>query len=315
MGKSRVVPKDAPSIPRLELTAATVATKISYLLYKELHIQDVEEFYWTDSKVVLCYITNERKRFHAFVANRVKIICDYTEKEQWRYVKSELNPADYASRGTTGKQFLEAKTWLKGPEFLWKSEESFPTEQVSTVLDMDDKEVRQTIIATTTMLKQENYILTSLENNISSWYRMKKVLAIIIRIAERKKFIREEPKVEDLLLAEEQIIKWIQFKEFESTIQILDNANHTAVTRESEKKHKLLLRQRCSLIQLDPFLDSHGILRVGGRLRRAKLSDTLKYPAIIPHDGKIPILIAKHCHDPVYHAGRGITTNELRNSG
>ena len=45
MGKSRVVPKDAPSIPRLELTAATVATKVGYLLYKELHITDVQEFY------------------------------------------------------------------------------------------------------------------------------------------------------------------------------------------------------------------------------------------------------------------------------
>ena len=84
MGKSRVVPKDAPSIPRLELTATKVATKVGYLLYKELQINDVKEFYWTDSQVVLSYLNNERKRFHTFVANRVKVICDHTDVEQWR---------------------------------------------------------------------------------------------------------------------------------------------------------------------------------------------------------------------------------------
>ena len=84
LGKSRVVPKDAQSIPRLELTAATVATKFGYLLYKELQINEVEEFYWTDSQVVLSYLNNERKRFHTFVANRVKMICDHTDVEQWR---------------------------------------------------------------------------------------------------------------------------------------------------------------------------------------------------------------------------------------
>jgi len=42
------------------------------------------------------------------------------------------------------------------------------------------------------------------------------------------------------------------------------------ITRESEKKQKLLLRQGCSHVQFDPFLDSNGILGVGGCLRRAK---------------------------------------------
>ena len=182
MGKSRVVPKDAPSIPRLELSAATVATKVGYLLYKELQINEVEEFYWTDSQVVLSYLNNERKRFHIFVANRVKMICDHTDVEQWRYVPSEINPADHASRGTTGKQFTEAKDWLKGPKFLWDSERNFPSENVSTEIDEDDKEVKKIFTTEVMPLKEENHVLASLEKNISSWYRMKRVLAIVIGI-------------------------------------------------------------------------------------------------------------------------------------
>ena len=34
------------------------------------------EFFWTDSRVVLGYISNEAKRFHVYVANRVQEIRD-----------------------------------------------------------------------------------------------------------------------------------------------------------------------------------------------------------------------------------------------
>ena len=85
--------------------------------YHRLHLK----IYWTDSQVVLSYLNNERKRFHTFVTNRVKMICDHTDVEQWRYVPSEINPADYASRGTIEKQFTEAKDCLTGPKFLMGS--------------------------------------------------------------------------------------------------------------------------------------------------------------------------------------------------
>ena len=44
------------SIPRLELTAATLSVKISKMLKNELDIHVDDEIFWTDSKVVLGYI-------------------------------------------------------------------------------------------------------------------------------------------------------------------------------------------------------------------------------------------------------------------
>lgn len=35
-------------------------------------------------------------------------------------------------------------------------------------------------------------------------------------------------------------------------------------------------------IRLCPFLDSHGVVRVGGRLRRSNLSNDMKHPILIP---------------------------------
>ncbi|KAL3966417.1 Rho-associated protein kinase 2 [Sarotherodon galilaeus] len=96
-----------------ELSAAVVAVRTGDMLKKELEMEISEERYWTDSKVVLGYLSNEARRFHVFVANRVERIKQSTESTQWRYVTSEDNLADHASRGLTAEQ-LVASNWFKG---------------------------------------------------------------------------------------------------------------------------------------------------------------------------------------------------------
>ena len=77
MGKSRVRSlKSDVVVPKLELTAATLAVKINRVVMKELEgrmkIDTVT--YWTDSMIVLKYIANDVRRFVTFVANRVAVI-------------------------------------------------------------------------------------------------------------------------------------------------------------------------------------------------------------------------------------------------
>ncbi len=116
-GKSRVAPTKVTTIPRLELSAAVVAVCTSDMLKKELEVDCLQEFFWTDSKVVLGCINNEARRFHVFVANRVECIKQSIESAQWRYVFSEENPADHASRGLTAEQIV-ASNWFTGPDLL-----------------------------------------------------------------------------------------------------------------------------------------------------------------------------------------------------
>lgn len=86
MGKARVAPTKVMTIPRLELSAAVVATRTSDLLKREMELEDLREYFWTDSKVVLGYINNDTRRFHVFVANRIQRIKSSTEPSQWQYV-------------------------------------------------------------------------------------------------------------------------------------------------------------------------------------------------------------------------------------
>ena len=78
IGKSKIAPLTFVSIPRLELTAATLSVKISEMLKDELDIHVDDEIFWKDSKVVLGYINRDACRFKVFVANRVQQIRDHT---------------------------------------------------------------------------------------------------------------------------------------------------------------------------------------------------------------------------------------------
>jgi hypothetical protein len=98
-GKSRLSPFKSITIPRLELTAATVSVKLGAILKKELNLPNLDDHYWTDSKIALGYIFNDVKRFRVFGTNRAQKIRSYTKKAQWNHVETKENPADHALRG------------------------------------------------------------------------------------------------------------------------------------------------------------------------------------------------------------------------
>ena len=69
------------------------------------------------------------------------------------------------------------------------------------------------------------------------------------------------------------------------------------------------------LYSLLPFLDSHGILRVGGRLRRAEMEHREKHPIVLLKNNHVSRLVAKHYHLRVHHQGRQITGGATRQAG
>ena len=78
------------------------------------------------------------------MANRVAAIHEVTSPAQWKHVGTKQNPADDASRGLSAEALLKSERWIQGPEFLWKSEEAWPSQQysVSTVAE-NDPEVKK----------------------------------------------------------------------------------------------------------------------------------------------------------------------------
>ena len=69
MSKSRLTSLKTLTIPRLELSAAVVAIRLSNMIQRELDMKIDDTFFWTDSTCVLSYLANQDKRFQTFVAN------------------------------------------------------------------------------------------------------------------------------------------------------------------------------------------------------------------------------------------------------
>ncbi|XP_057677992.1 uncharacterized protein LOC130907200 [Corythoichthys intestinalis] len=304
MAKARVAPTKITTIPRLELSATLLATRISDLLKSEMEIEDLHNYFWTDSKVVLGYINNDEKRFHLFVANRIQQIKTSTTPSQWQYVASEDNPADHASRGRTTKELVKSN-WFTGPSFLWHK--NLPTSENMKVgeLDQDDPEIKRAHVHTT-KTKEQRSLLDRLQN-FSDWNRTVQAIARLKRLAKQltglKTRSNDTTTVEERKDAEQFIIKMVQEEVFRDEIKSLKRAKDLQRNKSFE------------LHKLNPFMDNQGILRVGGRLTQSTLHPHIKHPAILPRGHHVSRLLIKYHHEKIQHQGRGMTINALRSNG
>ena len=118
--KTSVAPLRAISVPRLELMGAVLSLRLTKEISKALNIPDA--VFWSDSVDVLWWLRNESRRFKPFVANRVVEIQSLSSSNQWRYVSTENNPADLATRGVTASGLACSEIWWQGTKFLKKPE-------------------------------------------------------------------------------------------------------------------------------------------------------------------------------------------------
>ena len=123
LGKAKVAPSRGLTILRMELCAAVLAVDIATIIQDQLDIDSDAFTYYSDSQVVLGYVTNETRRFYVFVGNRVNKIRARSSPDQWKYVPTDLNPVDLATRSIAASD-LQESVWLKGPNFLSLSEQS-----------------------------------------------------------------------------------------------------------------------------------------------------------------------------------------------
>ena len=292
--KSRVTPlKQSITIPRVEVTAAAVSVQVSAFLLEELDIPDLPVTFWTDSAIVLGYIANETKRFKTFVANRISIIHQYSSVKQWRHVPSDQNPADFTYRGLSPRCKEKVKMYFNGPYFLWNSEEKWPDTIFTPVADNNIELKSDQISVNKIGVGGSVYldIISQLETRISSWHKLVRVLAYIVRFIKIIKHTVEQRKnantssqstsltnpegmcgsfsLTDIQAARRQVFQLMQEKYLPHEFDILKRSQN--VTNKTEIKG---LKKKSTLYKLDPFINKDGLISVGGRLKHSKNSNS-----------------------------------------
>ncbi|XP_045508116.1 uncharacterized protein LOC123703948 [Colias croceus] len=293
--KSRLVPnKKEVSLPRLELCAMELLTKLMNKIKNSISSTKVEIYGWSDSMVALGWINGNPDRWKPFVANRVKKIHETMQPQSWRYIKTKENPADAASRGQTALQLKENLLWWRGPGWLLSS-------------DFKNKQQHTNYTTNLEIRKQVNIIQKAYTSSIidhllykySSLLKIVRVLAWILRAITPS--LKQRPTyltLQDVRKAKTAIIKYVQSTEFSADLEQLKKDNK--------------LRSNSALLSLNPFLDENGILRVGGRLKNSNISEDMKHPIIIPYSGRLTELLINEAHELSFHGGAKITISILR---
>ena len=101
ISKARVAPckEGRLTIPKLELTASLIGARLIRYLSNLHHFKTI--YLWSDSKVVISWITGDRDLKDVYVANRVAEVKTLITRHsiQVKYVPTKDNPVDYLSRG------------------------------------------------------------------------------------------------------------------------------------------------------------------------------------------------------------------------
>jgi len=292
--KARVSPVKVVTIPRLELTAAVIAVKMSQKVKGELKMKIDGEYFWCDSQIVLSYINNDARRFHVFVANRVQFIREHSVVSQWHYVSTLHNPADHASRGSNVVDLL-ASNWFTGPNFLWSCNMIVDL-PVEPELLLGDPEVKSQVLHIQS--EDSDGLLRSLEK-YSDWEFVIRIVARIVRLARRKSMV-SPLTVEEIDHASLRVIMLVQ--------EVAFKAEMLAVRQNRD------LPSTSKLCSLNPCIVD-GALRVGGRLKNALLPLGLKQTLLLPRNEHITRLIVAYCHEQIHHQGKGQTLNQIRSQG
>ena len=313
MGKAKVAPRPEQSIPRLELCAAVLAIELAELVSSEIDLQFQSTTFYTDSKVVLGYIYNEKRRFYVYVSNRVRRIRDFSQPVQWRHVRTEQNPADLGTRSVPASH-LKNSSWINGPVFLSSGSERYlETADYSLVEPDFDSEIQPQISALATSSTDRRLGSRRFER-FSTWTSLTRAIANLTHTAHS--FCRTQR-------ATNECAGWHRCRKARTAGELSQARNVIIRTVQEDTYTDEYLKMRGGkelpkgnpLRNLSPFIDENGLLRIGGRLTGAGVGFDERHPVIIPGKHHLGSLLARHFHEQTKHQGRIFTEGAIRTAG
>lgn len=335
MAKSKIAPIKKVTIPRLELGAAELLSKLYFSVKNAMGFQNVQYFLWSDSSVALQWMNKELCDLKLFIANRVKTIRKNSEIENWNHVRTKENPADLVSRGLEADEIVHNSLWWNGPFWLRKPQEEWPKSmkinQLQPLSDMITELKVHSVFQKFTDLQtfeprfEKTTNLINYSNNLTKLQRiLAYALKFIARCKEnykkRPKFAIKREEIPSLIgtslklpndLEKARAIK--HFMKIEQS-QVYEKEINYFNERKKNPNSTISFPKGSKLESLHPYLDEDGMLRVGGRLASAHCSEDNKHPIIIPMESRLSELIINDAHTETDHGAVQQMLQYIRNN-
>ncbi|XP_055622826.1 uncharacterized protein LOC129766332 [Toxorhynchites rutilus septentrionalis] len=302
--KTKVAPLKPLSVPRLELQAAMIGTRLLSSVLTSLDLPVSRRFLWSDSSTVLSWLRSDSRRYHQFVAFRVGEILTSTSMDEWNYVPSKLNVADTATKWKDAPSFDSKSSWYNAPDFLYKSPEYWPSKPSPSKLETD-VELRAVFMFHGTI--QPPLIDIS---RFSNWNRLLRATAYVIRGVHRFKGEKSPKPViliqQELKNAENILWRQIQADAYLDEVAILKRNRAFPESAVSIPKSSPIYR-------FSPFLDEEEIIRMNSRITAAPgVPLEAKLPVLLPKKHSATVLLVDQYHRRFLHGNGETVCNELR---
>ncbi|XP_062538055.1 uncharacterized protein LOC134206371 [Armigeres subalbatus] len=296
--KTKVAPLKPISVPRLELQAAMIGTRMMDSVWRSLDIHVSRRYLWSDSSTMLCWLRSDSRWYHQFVAVRVGEILTLTSADEWHYMPSKINIADEATKWKESPICDPNDSWFTAPEFLRKSRDEWPAQNGSE----SETELRSVFLYHGTVPQP---LLDF--NRFSNWLRLVRTATYMLRAVRRfrgEKFLR--PKVltkEELFEAENMIWRQVQNEAYpdEYARNLTQLSNPVSIPKSSP------------LYRLSAFVDEFCVVRMNSRLSAEQtLSYGLRHPILFPRLHPAVHLLAEYYHRRYLHGNAETICNEMR---
>ena len=306
MSKSRVAPIKTITLPKLELMAAVMATRLVQFVVSSLHFQSNDQsnhtHLWTDSQIALHWIYKQHNP-KPFISRRVAEIVRAFPANSWSYVPSSDNPADLLTRGISAEQLFSLQLWLHGPSWLQCSQDWPQWTPTNAFLQLAEEEDEH---GSTPPATQTSEVVTGIHTviGITRFNTIDKLVAVtayVLRYVHNAH--TQQPRVIGPLSAVERNVA---MKEWISSSQTSSYRVELNCLRKKQNSCPNLVRQ------LRLYLDEKQLLRCSGRIHNAPVSDATKFPVLLPSKHRLTDLIIEDTHRKLHHGGVAITVTALR---